>query len=167
MAYPNHSPWGARGQNTWWTLIRSFCKVDVVIAGGVPVLAAKHQWMEPSLLIAGDIGGTKTLLAIYDFGDRARWPILQVEYHSADCTALDVMIREFLATSHCEAGAARFAVAGPVIEGRAHLTNLPWTVDVAALHAELALDEVFLLNDLQATASPISDRAKQRPKLRA
>ena len=62
------------------------------------------------------------------------------------------MVREFLAASHCEVRTACFAVAGPVIDGRAHLTNLPWTVDAAALRAELALDEVFLLNDLQATA---------------
>ena len=62
------------------------------------------------------------------------------------------MVREFLATSHCAVRAACFDVAGPVIDGRAHLTNLPWTVDAAALRAELALDEVFLLNDLQATA---------------
>ena len=104
------------------------------------------------LLIAGDIGGTKTLLAIYEFSERARTPVLQLEYRTADYTALDVMVREFLATSHCAVRAACFDVAGPVIDGRAHLTNLPWTVDVAALRAELALEEVFLLNDLQATA---------------
>jgi glucokinase len=104
------------------------------------------------LLVAGDIGGTKTLLAIYDSSERARTPVLQLEYRTADYTALDVMVREFLATSHCAVRAACFDVAGPVIDGRAHLTNLPWTVDAAALRAELALEEVFLLNDLQATA---------------
>jgi glucokinase len=104
------------------------------------------------LLIAGDIGGTKTLLAVYALGERARAPILQREYRTADYTALDDMVREFLAASHCAVRAACFDVAGPVIDGRAHLTNLPWTVDAAALRAELALEEVFLLNDLQATA---------------
>ena len=104
------------------------------------------------MLIAGDIGGTKTLLAISDPRKGARTPILQMEYRSAAYRALNVMVREFLAASHCEAQAACFAVAGPVIDGRAHLTNLPWTVDAAALRAELALDEVFLVNDVQATA---------------
>ena len=104
------------------------------------------------MLIAGDIGGTKTLLAVYALGERARAPILQREYRTADYTALDDMVREFLAASHCAVRAACFDVAGPVIDGRAHLTNLPWTVDAAALRAELALEEVFLLNDLQATA---------------
>jgi glucokinase len=104
------------------------------------------------LLIAGDIGGTKTLLAIYEVGERVGAPVLQLEYRTADYTALDVMVREFLATSRCTVRAACFDVAGPVINGRAHLTNLPWTVDAAALRAELALEDVFLLNDLQATA---------------
>ena len=104
------------------------------------------------LLIAGDIGGTKTLLAIYNSGERARTPVLQREYRTADYPALDVMVREFLAVSHCGVRVACFAVAGPVIDGRAHMTNLPWTVDSAALRAELALEEVFLLNDLRATA---------------
>ena len=104
------------------------------------------------MLIAGDIGGTKTLLAIYDSGERARTPVLQREYRTADYPALEVMVRKFLATSHCAVRAACFAVAGPVIDGQAHLTNLLWTVDAAALRAELALEEVFLLNDLQATA---------------
>ena len=104
------------------------------------------------MLIAGDIGGTKTLLAIYDPGEGPGTPVLQMEYRTADYTALDAMVREFLAASHCAVRAACFDVAGPVIDGRAHLTNLPWTVDAAALRAELALEEVFLLNDLQATA---------------
>jgi glucokinase len=62
------------------------------------------------------------------------------------------MVREFLAALRCAVRAACFDVAGPVIDGRAHLTNLPWTIDAAAQRAELALEEVFLLNDLQATA---------------
>jgi glucokinase len=104
------------------------------------------------LLIAGDIGGTKTLLAIYDPGERASTPVVQMEYRSADYPALDVMVREFLSAAHFTVRAACFDVAGPVMDGRAQLTNLPWTVDAAALRVKLDLDEVFLLNDLQATA---------------
>ena len=53
------------------------------------------------MLIAGDIGGTKTLLAIYNRGERAGTPVLQMEYRTADYTALDAMVREFLAASGC------------------------------------------------------------------
>jgi glucokinase len=114
-------------------------------------LRSTNGW-SPFLLIAGDIGGTKTLLAIYDLGERAGTPVEQKEYRTADYTTLDAMVREFLATSRLAVRAACFDVAGPVIDGRVHLTNLPWTIDAAALRAELALEEVFLLNDLQATA---------------
>ena len=101
------------------------------------------------MLIVGDIGGTKTLLAIYG---REHVPIAQMEYHSASYPALDVMVREFLTTAQRTVRAACFDVAGPVLHGRAHLTNLPWTVEANALRASLGLDEVFLLNDLQAIA---------------
>jgi glucokinase len=104
------------------------------------------------MLIAGDIGGTKTLLALYDPAAGARAPVAQMEYHSANYAALDIMVREFLASVQQPVRVACFDVAGPVIGGRAHLTNLPWTVDAAALRASLGLDEVFLLNDLMATA---------------
>ena len=111
------------------------------------------------MLIVGDIGGTKTLLAIYDRAG-AYAPIAQMEYRSANYPALDVMVREFLATSQRTVRAACFDVAGPVIRGRAHLTNLPWTVEAKTLRASLHLDEVFLLNDLQAIAYAV-------PRLRA
>jgi glucokinase len=104
------------------------------------------------VLIAGDIGGTKTLLAIYDAAHGSREPIVQMEYPSARYTALDVMVREFLMSTRAKVRAACFDVAGPVIRGRAQLTNLPWTVDAASLRTSLRLEEVFLLNDLTATA---------------
>jgi glucokinase len=104
------------------------------------------------MLIAGDIGGTKTLLAIYSPSAGIRTPVVQLEYHSANYTALEVMVREFLATTGMTAQAACFDVAGPVIGGRAELTNLPWTVDSAALRVALNMDDVILLNDLTATA---------------
>jgi glucokinase len=104
------------------------------------------------MLIAGDIGGTKTLLAIYDAAGGARMPVAQREYHSANYASLDVMVREFLTTSQRSVRAACFDVAGPVIGGRAHLTNLPWTVEAATLRSSLLLEDVYLLNDLAATA---------------
>jgi glucokinase len=104
------------------------------------------------VLIAGDIGGTKTLLAIYDAAHGSRNPIAQMEYPSARYRTLDVMVREFLTSTRESVRAACFDVAGPVVRGRAQLTNLPWILDAAALCTSLDLDEVFLLNDLTATA---------------
>ena len=104
------------------------------------------------LLLAGDIGGTKTLLAVYDAGEGVSRPVVQHEYPSAKFSSLEAVVREFLTTARCAVQSACFDVAGPVIDGRARLTNLSWTIDSAALRADLGLDEVFLLNDLEATA---------------
>jgi glucokinase len=104
------------------------------------------------MLIVGDIGGTKTLLALYELAGDVGSPVAQMEYPSANYPALDVMVREFLVTTKRTARVACFDVAGPVIGGRAHLTNLPWTIDTEALRTDLGLEKVFLLNDLQATA---------------
>ncbi|HXA23902.1 MAG TPA: glucokinase [Acetobacteraceae bacterium] len=104
------------------------------------------------MLLAGDIGGTKTLLALYAPATGARQSVVEAEFHSADYPGLDVMAREFLAREKLTADHACFDVAGPVIAGRAHLTNLPWDVEEAALCQALGLRRVMLLNDLKAIA---------------
>jgi glucokinase len=104
------------------------------------------------MLIAGDIGGTKTLLALYDRSTGARKPIAQAEFHSADYQSLDDMVRAFVDQAKHRVEAACFDVAGPVIGGRAHLTNLPWVLDEAAMEQSLGLKRVILLNDLKAVA---------------
>jgi glucokinase len=104
------------------------------------------------MLIAGDIGGTKTLLALYVPEQGVRKPIAQVEFHSANYASLDDIVREFIAQTKRPVEAACFDVAGPVIGGRAHLTNLPWVLDEAAMQQALGLKRVILLNDLKAVA---------------
>ncbi len=104
------------------------------------------------MLIAGDIGGTKTLLALYDERGGARRPIAQLEFHSADYPALDDVVRAFVAQVQQPVEAACFDVAGPVIGGHARLTNLPWVMEEAALQTALGLKRVILLNDLKAVA---------------
>ena len=104
------------------------------------------------MLIAGDIGGTKTLLALYDPEIGARTPVEQAEFHSANYRSLDDIVRIFMATLKQPVEAACFDVAGPVIDGKAHLTNLPWSLDEEALRQALGLKRVMLLNDLKAVA---------------
>ena len=107
------------------------------------------------MLIAGDIGGTKTLLALYAPESGVRRPVAQAEYHSSDHAGLAPMVRQFLARAGRSADQACFDVAGPVIEGRARLTNLPWVLDEEALCSDLGLQRVTLLNDLQAVATAV------------
>jgi glucokinase len=104
-------------------------------------------------LLAGDVGGTKTDLAIFARrGDRLT-PVRQEEYASREHASLEAMLRRFLDdATPSRIGAACFAVAGPTAEGKAHTTNLPWTVDAAVLGRLVGTDRVKLVNDLQAAA---------------
>jgi glucokinase len=104
------------------------------------------------MLLAGDIGGTKTLLGLYQPESGPRQPIAQAEFHSANYSGLDEIGREFLRQTSQTAQCACFAVAGPVIRGRAHLTNLPWSLEEESLARDLCLKKVVLLNDLKAMA---------------
>jgi glucokinase len=104
------------------------------------------------LLLAGDIGGTKTALAVYSAERGPRAPLLQAEFPSAKYASLGVMVREFLAGSDLPIERATFAVAGPVIAGSSKVTNLPWLLVEPDLTAELQLRSVHLLNDLEAIA---------------
>ena len=104
------------------------------------------------MLLAGDIGGTKTLLALCAPAIGARHPVAEAEFHSASYPGLDAMVREFLSGEKRTADYACFDVAGPVIGGRAHLTNLPWDLEEATLCRSLGLQHVTLLNDLKAIA---------------
>src|SRR5271166_5529723 len=104
------------------------------------------------MLLAGDIGGTKTLLALYAPASGGRQPVAEAEFHSGSYPGLDTIAREFLTRQNQIAEYACFDVAGPVIGGRAHLTNLPWDMDEAALRQSLGLRRVILLNDLKAIA---------------
>ena len=94
------------------------------------------------MLLAGDIGATKTLLGLYKPESGPRQPIAQAEFHSANYSGLDEMVREFLRQTNQTAKYACFDVAGPVIRGRAHLTNLPWSLEEESLARDLGLKKV-------------------------
>jgi glucokinase len=104
----------------------------------------------PSLILAGDIGGTNTRLALVD-GDPREPAALEI-YPSAAHSSLEEMVRDFLGAHPAEPAAASFAIAGPVRNGHVQVTNLPWSVDASSLASSLALDHVQLLNDLEANA---------------
>jgi glucokinase len=104
------------------------------------------------MLIAGDIGGTKTRLALVSPEAGPRKFVAEQEFHSADYKGLQPIVEAFLANTKGHATSACFDVAGPVIGGRAHLTNLPWDVEEGTLARGLGLQSVSLLNDLQAIA---------------
>ena len=107
------------------------------------------------MLIAGDIGGTKTDLAIYSMKAGPHAPLVQSQLHSADYPSLEAMVSEFLGQAKMPVYAASFDVAGPVIGGRAKVTNLPWVMDAQSLASDLKLNAVYLMNDLEAVARAV------------
>jgi glucokinase len=107
------------------------------------------------MLIAGDIGGTKTRLALVSRDAGPRQLVAEKEYHSADFASLQPIVQAFLADTGAQATSASFDVAGPVINGRAHLTNLPWELSETGLAQDLNLKSVSLLNDLRAIAHAV------------
>ena len=104
------------------------------------------------MLLAGDVGATKTQLALYapEFG--ARSPVFEAQVQSGDYPGLEALVQDFMARAGRSAQTACFDVAGPVIAGRAHLTNLHWQLDEETLRRTLGLEQVILLNDLKAIA---------------
>jgi glucokinase len=107
------------------------------------------------MLLAGDIGGTKTDLAIYSEDSGPHVPIVEKRFHSARYSSLQAIVSEFLSEVNLRVDRACFDVAGPVINGRVRTTNLPWEMDEAALAGELHLTSVHLMNDLEAVARAV------------
>ena len=109
------------------------------------------------MLIAGDIGGTKTDLAIFSSEAGPLAPLAEDRVHSADYPSLQAMAKEFLAKAKKPVDRACFAVAGPVIGGSVKTTNLPWVIDEVSLAKELNLNvnSVRLINDLEAIARAV------------
>ena len=107
------------------------------------------------MVLAGDIGGTKTLLGLFDPVPVRPRALAVQSYSTLDYEDLTAMISAFVTRSevaHRKIDAACFGVAGPVIGEAATLTNVPWRVDGRAVAAAFALRRVTLLNDLQAMA---------------
>ena len=107
-------------------------------------------------LIAGDIGGTKTILALYTPQSGPERPLYESTYPSGSYRSLKAIMGEFLDRYEVTGvDHAVFGVAGPVVGKRARITNLPWEIDAGYLQTELKIDRVSLINDLQAVAYSI------------
>jgi glucokinase len=111
--------------------------------------------VELIMILAGDIGGTKTALGIYSRRNGPYKPILEASFPSQDYDSLERIVKEFLTGKDLPLNGASIGVAGPVIGERAKVTNLPWVVEAKSLQEELEGIPVSLLNDLYAIASAI------------
>lgn len=103
------------------------------------------------MILAGDIGGTKTVLAIYA-AQGIHAPLAVKTFTSGNHKNLEEIIEEFLITFNFPVTRAAFGVAGPVSLGKAAITNLPWIIEEERLREKLDTHAVKLLNDLEAIA---------------
>jgi len=107
------------------------------------------------MILAGDVGGTKVHLALYEFINGKLGYTRDERYPAKDYSGLQEIVKEFLGTE--KVTAACFGVPGPVRDGRLRLTNLPWTLDSRELSASLEIQHVFLINDLEANGYGIAE----------
>jgi glucokinase len=113
---------------------------------------------EQIMILAGDIGGTNTRIAIFDPGTSPLRPMRQADYRSHEYGGLSEIALEFLSHRPEKIEYSCFGVAGPVVEGKSHPTNLPWALDAAEIGK--ALDApCTLINDLEANAYGIEELA--------
>jgi len=107
------------------------------------------------MILAGDVGGTKVHLALYDFINGKLKYTREERFPAKYYSGLEAIVKEFLGPD--QATAACFGVPGPVRHGRLRLTNLPWTIDSSELAAGLGIQHVFLINDLEANGYGIAE----------
>jgi glucokinase len=104
------------------------------------------------MVLAGDIGGTKTRLAVFDVHGTRLETLTERSYPSGSYSGLEDIVQDFLGATSADCRQACFGVAGPVQRGRAQATNLPWIVEEQAVAAMFGFERVALINDLEANA---------------
>jgi glucokinase len=112
------------------------------------------------MILAGDIGGTHTRIALFQQNQQRLEKILDRVYPSRDYPSLDEIVSLFVSNENVRVSAACFGIAGPVMHGRVSTPNLAWVVDTLQLAKLLQVKTVWLINDLQAHASGIDDLGK-------
>jgi len=121
------------------------------------------------MILAGDVGGTKVHLALYNFESGRLKPVRDRKFPAQEFATLDEVVERFLAgdsnggpaTRPSEIVAACFGCPGPVRDGRIKLTNLPWTLDQHDLAKSLGIQHIFLINDLEANGYGIPELAPE------
>lgn len=105
------------------------------------------------MLLAGDVGGTKAAVALFEEGAPGLRLMREAVLPSAEFKSLEAVVRRFLGDGPPPTiAAACFGVAGPVVDGRCVTTNLPWELDERSLSEAIPAQRVRLLNDLEAAA---------------
>ena len=101
------------------------------------------------MIIAGDIGGTKTNVALFQVNGSEVGPVVRLQkFPSGGYDSLEAILKEFIGNTELDISGASFGIAAPVIGGYAKAPNLNWTVSAASLAELLKVYRVGLINDL-------------------
>jgi glucokinase len=104
------------------------------------------------MILAGDLGGTKSNLGLFDMRDGKLVRLAYERYTSHEYSGLHEIAQLFLSQNGAKVTTASFGIAGPVVNNVVRATNLPWVVDGGEIARFLGLSRVRLLNDLESTA---------------
>ncbi len=108
-----------------------------------------------TVVLAGDIGGTKTSVGLFVMGKKRPEPLVLESFPSRDAPRLENIVDRFLKRNPAPISSASFGIAGPVLNGRCKTTNLPWVVSKARMKRRFHWRQFRLLNDLAAAALAI------------
>jgi glucokinase len=108
------------------------------------------------MILAGDIGGTKTNLGLFEVEQGKLVRVSDKRYPSREHKGLEEIVKDFVSVTGAKVTAAGFGIAGPVVDNRVRTGNLPWIVDGATIAKQLGVERVRLMNDLEAAAYGIS-----------
>jgi glucokinase len=111
--------------------------------------------MHGARILAGDVGGTKVRLALYEFVGNRLQHIRDRQYSARQFSGVEEIAKHFLGGDRPNLGC--FGVAGPVRDGRIRLTNLPWILDSKELALNLDIEHIFLINDSEANGYGLAE----------
>ena len=113
--------------------------------------------MNPPIFLAADIGATKTNIGLFTFSGRLTAYSQLVQLKTADFPNLETLVAEFLFSQKAGVSFCVFGVPGPVDNGRAKVTNLPWVIDEKKIQRDLNVPIVRIINDLEAFAYALTE----------
>ena len=115
------------------------------------------------MILAGDVGGTKVDLALFEFQGGRLQHVVEERFAAQQYIGLEDIVREFFTKhQHPEINGACIGVPGPVRNGRLKLTNLPWQLDARELSRNLGIDHIFLINDLEANGYGVAELTRDQ-----